>query len=89
MIKCLKSDKGILSMNLRNYRIIGPVILLCILFSSSYPLITYAETTMCEDGKRTCVGTEKMDVLIGNKETNKMNGLQEVTIFLDFQVMIT
>ena len=76
MIKCLKSDKGILSMNLRNYRIMGLVTLLCILFSSSYHIITNAETTMCEDGKMTCKGTDKMDVLIGNKETNKMNGLQ-------------
>jgi Ca2+-binding RTX toxin-like protein len=76
VIKILHFEKGILKMNLLNLRIIGLVTLLCILFSSFYHLITSAETTMCENGKVTCKGTEKMDVLIGNKETNKMNGLQ-------------
>jgi hypothetical protein len=62
-------------MNSRNHRILVLVTLLCILFSSSYHLITSGETTLCESGKTTCKGTDKMDVLIGNKETNKMIGL--------------
>ena len=63
-------------MNSRNRRIMVLVTLLCILYSSSYHLITSGETTLCESGKTTCKGTDKTDVLIGNKETNKINGLQ-------------
>lgn len=76
MTECLTFHKASLSINIRNYRIIGLFGLICILFLSSYHLMVSAETTLCKHEKRTCKGTDRTDVLIGNRGSNRMNGLQ-------------
>ena len=74
--KYLDSWNVILTTDLHLIRVMAIFAIVFILFLSSYYNIVSAETIMCKNIKKSCKGTERTDVLVGNKNPNKMNGLQ-------------
>ena len=62
----------------QNNRVLSLIVLMSILFLSSYFAIASAETMMCrnDDSDKSCKGSERTDVLVGNKNSNRMNGLE-------------
>ena len=75
--KYLDSQKGIFAMHLNPIMIAVLSGIICILFLSSYSNIVNGKTIICQnENKKSCKGSERTDVLVGNKNSNKMNGLQ-------------
>jgi Ca2+-binding RTX toxin-like protein len=75
----LASQRGISGMDLITIRIFMLFALVSILFLASFYHIASAETIMCKkdtNDTKSCKGSVRTDVLIGNKNSNKMNGLQ-------------
>lgn len=80
VLQCLTAKKDYLVMDLfpnlslkRIFLLSGLVI---ILFLASQYNVSSAETIMCKNEDKSCKGSEKTDVLVGNKNSNRMNGLQ-------------
>jgi hypothetical protein len=69
--KYLDSWNVILTTDLHLIRVMAIFALVFILFLSSYYNIVSAETIMCKNIKKSCKGTERTDVLVGNKNPTK------------------
>jgi Ca2+-binding RTX toxin-like protein len=71
----LASNKQI-AKHVDKIRILMTFVLSSLLFLAWYHYSASAETVMCKNVTKSCKGSEKTDVLVGNKNSNKMNGLQ-------------
>lgn len=80
VLQCSTAKKGYLVMDLFPNLSLEKIFLLSglviILFLISNYNVSIAETIMCKNEDKSCKGSEKTDVLVGNKNSNRMNGLQ-------------
>src|ERR1044071_2541832 len=80
VLPSMVDEKGNLIMGLFPYMTLKHVVLfsglILILFLVSQYNISSAETIMCKNEDKSCKGSEKTDVLVGNKNSNRMNGLE-------------